>query len=324
MNAILGQTTLGKAYEYACLLTLYELVSGVCAVKIVQNSSLDVAKGYWNQLPDTTKEEMHQSALAGLQKLLDLEPKIMESGDDNLEILLQMDSRGQQGDVRDLLIIRRSLNWEIGISVKHNHEAVKHSRLSPTIDFGKEWFNLPCTQQYFADIRPVFSLTDALKASGTKWSELPEKNAKIYIPLLRAFMNEIRRLDEVNPEMLPARLLEYLLGRYDFYKLIAYDDTRTTRLQCFNLRGTLNTAAALADPKAKVERIALPRFIHHLDFSRGVSGGHSETTIDLVMDANWAVTLRIHSASTNVESSLKFDIQLTGVPAKLFNFSTHW
>ena len=41
------------------------------------------------------------------------------------------------------------LNWEIGLNIKHNHDAVKHSRLSHKIDFGAEWFEKPCSQNYW-------------------------------------------------------------------------------------------------------------------------------------------------------------------------------
>ena len=36
--------------------------------------------------------------------------------------------------------------WEVGLSVKHNHDAAKHSRLSHRLDFGKEWFGSPCSR----------------------------------------------------------------------------------------------------------------------------------------------------------------------------------
>jgi hypothetical protein len=39
------------------------------------------------------------------------------------------------------LAIRVLQKWEIGVSAKNNHNAVKHSRLSSDIDFGK-WLNI--------------------------------------------------------------------------------------------------------------------------------------------------------------------------------------
>lgn len=34
------------------------------------------------------------------------------------------------GDVRDIVIKRKDIEWEVGLSIKHNHDAVKHSRLA--------------------------------------------------------------------------------------------------------------------------------------------------------------------------------------------------
>jgi len=56
---------------------------------------------------------------------------------------------------------------------------------------------------------------------------------------LNAFKDEIKRQNK-NCEELPKRLVQYLLGMFDFYKIISLDKDKITHLQCFNLRGTLN------------------------------------------------------------------------------------
>ena len=48
------------------------------------------------------------------------------------------------------------VEWEVGLSVKHNHDAAKHSRLSHRLDFGKEWFGSPCSQEYWNAVTPIF------------------------------------------------------------------------------------------------------------------------------------------------------------------------
>uniref|UniRef100_UPI003007F3A2 HaeIII family restriction endonuclease n=1 Tax=Acinetobacter haemolyticus TaxID=29430 RepID=UPI003007F3A2 len=58
---------------------------------------------------------------------------------DVLQLEIVADKAGESGDVRDVLALRSSQNWEIGISAKNNHRAVKHSRLSNDIDFGQKW-----------------------------------------------------------------------------------------------------------------------------------------------------------------------------------------
>ena len=90
--------------------------------------------------------------------LLDIEPRLTNGIDskDILQLEIVSDKAGQSGDVRDVLAIRSLQKWEIGISAKNNHRAVKHSRLSNDIDFGLKWLNVPCSADYFNDIKPVF------------------------------------------------------------------------------------------------------------------------------------------------------------------------
>ena len=65
-----------------------------------------------------------------------------EQEGDLLELEIAQDNRGEAGDVRDIIISRVLHKWEIGLSAKNNHSAVKHSRLSDTIDFGKSGWTL--------------------------------------------------------------------------------------------------------------------------------------------------------------------------------------
>ena len=42
------------------------------------------------------------------------------------------------------------------VKSKHNHFAVKHSRLSPSIDFGEKWYGISCSKSYWDAITPIF------------------------------------------------------------------------------------------------------------------------------------------------------------------------
>jgi hypothetical protein len=321
MEAI--QTNYGKAFEYSCLKVLEANISKHRPVAIIASSSLTAAKTNWEEAPVALQVTMDKAALAGIKTLFIMEPRIVEDGKDTLELAIQPDSQGQAGDVRDVLLIRKSIDWEIGLSVKHNHTAVKHSRLSMTIDFGKDWFSIPCSPSYFESIKPLFGSLKSYKENGKKWSELKDKEERFYIPLLNAFRAELMRLDAENPGIVTSRLLEYLLGRNDFYKLISQDDKQITMLQCFNLHGTLSAPAINEKARLRGPKLNLPSKIYNFDFKRNKSG-LSRTTLELVMDENWVVTFRIHNASTLVEESLKFDVNLTGLPSGLFVQHAQW
>ena len=214
-------------------------------------------------------------------------------------------------------MIRRNIKWEIGISVKHNHAALKHSRLSQNINFGEKWFGVGCSQDYFNEIRPIFSKLTDWKNNKKLWRELNSKEDDVYMPLLTAFANEFRRLNDSNN--IVDDLIKYLLGSNgnDYYKII--HRRNFTTIMPFNLSGTLNQATSMNQPRIHVPTVVLPTKIIDLDFK----GGFKNTLI-LTMDNGWQISFRIHNASSRVESSLKFDIQLIGQPADLFYIDREW
>lgn len=311
----------GKAYEYACLMAIYNAVSGVRSVLIDKNSSYDVAKGCFEQIPVKDKLIMEKSAKASIAAIINMEPRITEIANDDLKIWLQPDNVARDGDVRDIVIARPGIKWEIGISVKHNHNALKHSRLSAEIDFGKSWFELPCSQEYFDKINPVFYMLDGLKKKGLKWATLPNKYDIVYMPVLDAFVTELQKLFDKHNTMVTSGIIKYLLGSNgkDYYKLIHRDKNCKTTIIPFNLHGTLNMPSCASVSEIKVPKIKLPTKVILL-----CQKPKSKTTVQMVMDNGWAISFRIHNASSKIEASLKFDIQLSQQPDDLFELVVDW
>ena len=64
------------------------------------------------------------------------------------KLYLPSSMQGKYGDVRDIILFTKN-NEEIGFSIKNRHKAVKHSRLSANIDFGKEWLGIPLFKNLF-------------------------------------------------------------------------------------------------------------------------------------------------------------------------------
>lgn len=308
----------GRAYEYICLITLEEEINKFRKAVVEKNSSYEAAKNAWESIDNDLKNLLTESAKAAALTIFDLEPLIIEDGQDQLDLKIQKDSEGEAGDVRDILIIRRNIKWEIGLSVKHNHFAVKHSRLSPKIDFGDKWFGIKCSNEYWNDVNVVFDFLKDCKAKGLKWSELDDKEHDVYIPILDAFVKEIKSSNELHSDV-PKRMVEYLLGEFDFYKVISVDNKKLTQIQTYNLRGTLNKASKEREAKIKVPISTLPTRIVSFDYKP-----NSNNTVELYMDNGWQFSFRIHNASTKVETSLKFDVQIIGMPATIFSINCSW
>lgn len=308
----------GRAYEFICLKTLAEEIKKIRSVEIEENSSFFAAEKAWNLIDSELQNILKLSAQTAVIALFDFEPLIAEKDNDTLTLLIQPDSKGEAGDVRDILIIRSGIKWEIGLSIKHNHFAVKHSRLSRTIDFGHKWYSDKCSDEYWQTVNPIFDYLDECKKTGMLWREMEEKDSKVYVPLLNAFETEIKNA-YLKDKNLPKKLVEYLLGEYDFYKVISVDSQQMTQLQTYNMHGTLNKTAKKQKPKKIVPISTLPTKIVAFDFKTG-----SKNTLEMYLDNGWQFSFRIHNASTKVESSLKFDIQIIGMPASIITINSYW
>jgi hypothetical protein len=135
--------------------------------------------------------------------LIDLEPRLSNgiSKNDFLQLEIVSDKQGQLGDVRDVLAIRSLQKWEIGISAKNNHRAVKHQRLSHKLNFGEKWLKLSCSDTYFNEVIPIFNKLSKLRklSKATKtWESLGDYHSSVYVPVLDAFKKELLRLEKEN------------------------------------------------------------------------------------------------------------------------------
>jgi hypothetical protein len=305
----------GKAFEYSLAYQYYVCLKSFGKnVELVENSAIDVARGFYQSFANNKREEFDEAARQTIDTMLKIEPGLLaqKGNSDKLFIALQNDSEGAIGDVRDIVFHRLKPSWEIGFSAKNNNDAVKHSRLSRVLDFGKEWLGCPCSISYWEDIRPIFAFLG--ERAGQTFNSLGEdKVKKVYVPLLTAFRNELMRIYE-NNSGIPEKLIRYLIGNYAFYKIIKDDSHNLVIVKAFNINNELSKTVNGIKAKYKTPVISLPTRIVEFDFKRGAE----DNTLDMILDGGWEISFRIHNASSNVEQSLKFDIRLLGNPPVLF------
>lgn len=315
-----SQVENGKAFEYAIALAYYDYLKSISVLTwLHEDSSLQNGRRCYEIQEDDKQYEFYLAAQKTIETMVAIEPGLVsaKNSSDFLSIRLASDAEGIIGDVRDVIFSRpnNSMGWEIGISAKNNHDAVKHSRLSPKIDFGNEWMDFPCSPNYFSEIQPVFDYLKSIKTNNpkTKWEDLGcSKSEDVYVPLLKAFRKEMLRLTKSNP-IASANLLQYLIGRKPFYKVIKEDNKKIVVVKAFNIGGKLNQTVNGKKPIVKTDTIKLPTRVIELEFKE-----ESDTTLMMILDEGWQISFRIHSASTYIENSLKFDIQLIGNPPILF------
>ena len=316
MSIVAKQTQNGKAFEYALLNSFLERLEVLTSVSVVESEPYKTAKKCFESFNKTENGLYNLNASFAVNFLIDLKPRLSNGIDksDTLQLEIVSDKQGQIGDVRDVLAIRSLQKWEIGISAKNNHRAVKHSRLSNDINFGEKWLGFYCSQNYFTEIKPIFDglakLRTASKAT-QKWSTLGDYHTSVYVPILNAFKKELLRLDEENLGVVAQKLVEYLIGNQDFYKVIK--GKNKVEIQAYNLHGTLNLPFKTVKPKLKIQKLKLPNRLIEVVYHE-----NSQTTLLVTLTEGWQISFRIHNASSRIEPSLKFDINLVSAPHTLF------
>lgn len=286
----ISQSDSGKAWEYGLARAFADQLSK--ATPLAVNWPRTRSQDAYDLLPTQEKKRINKAARESVDFLY--------AHDERLEhtdyVIMQSDQEGRYGDVRDVLVCTAKGN--VGISAKHRHKALKHSRLSRTIDFGQEWYGVPCSKEYWYNVHSVFTDLRRLHLKQMRWSNLglsrSEKWDRYYVPVLEAFISETVQY------AIPDRLVRYLLGRHDFYKVMK--ENGSILLQSFNIQGTLKWG----------KKVRLPNRIIRFEMKPG-----SKTTAIMYLDEGWQLSFRIHSASSKVEPSLKFDVQLIGAPSSL-------
>lgn len=310
------QMITGKSFEYALLVQFEEKLKDKTNVEVIKNSAFIVAKDCFNVVTDSERSEYLLSASFAVNFLMDIEPRLSNDigKEDILQLEILTDHQGKSGDVRDVLAIRAVQKWEIGVSAKNNHRAVKHSRLSLDIDFGYKWFGIKVSKKYFNSVVPIFKNLKKIRKESCKtkkWSELGDYHSSVYVPILSAFVAELKELDKNNPNKIAKNLVTYLVGNKDFYKIIK--NTNSIEIHAYNLNGTLNLPFEKIEPKYKTLKVTLPTKILSIDFKKD-----SKTTVIVTLNNDWELSFRIHNASSRIEPSLKFDINLLKSPKNLF------
>ena len=214
------------------------------------------------------------------------------------DVELKPDSAARMGDVRDL-VLHTDDGREIGLSAKNRNRAMRNPRISPEYDFGDRWIGSPNSAQYHENIQPVWDYIEPF-VGNTRWKDVPDKNARVYLPTLAEFMNETTRLFQNDPQTCAHNLMSYMLGVADYYMI--YKRNGDVVIQSFNMNESLHWGRSFPMPTRLVELAMKP---------------NNQTTAIMVLDSGWQLSFRVHNADRMVRPSLKFTVQIVGQPPEL-------
>ena len=97
------------------------------------------------------------------------------------------------------------------------------------------------------------------------------------------------------------------------------DTRRYTQIEAFNINGTMGQREGREKPLVNVPVLRTPTKFYEIGFK-----DDSKNTIFVVCDQGWSVSMRIHNASSRVEPSLKFDVQLLAHPSSILTQIEPW
>lgn len=293
------QTDFGRGFEWAVGCSLSKLTGAL----IVTSAFSKIAEASYDKMNETTQSSFNKAAHIAIAHILEKEKALIASSD-NKKIEFNTDSAGKHGDVRDVLLYID--NKVLGISCKHNHHALKHSRLSGKCDFIKAWGidDNGCSNEYWSKVKPLFSKLTKLRKDSKQtmlWNDIADKANEYYWPVLNSWAEEIQNLCNQSTEkqmQVCKSIISYLVGKHDFYKVICEGQKRVS-VQGFNFNNVLAT-----------RKTKYPDSIIAINSKNG--GQYSKT---IVFNHGYSINFRIHSASSRVESSLKFDVNAISFPA---------
>jgi hypothetical protein len=291
------QVTNGKAFEYAVAFSLQQITG----IPIENSEANQNARNCYSEIGDSLRKRFDHAASLSCGHIIAKESESI-SIIQPIHIRISGDVVGQDGDVRDVIIVGEL--GEIGFSCKTNHDAFKHSRLSGSADFVKRWGldSTGSSDAYWGRVKPVFDELRTIRDSsgGTAlWKFEADVPQRFYWPILDAFEAELLRLTHASSDSAPVvsrNLISYIIGTKDFYKIICRP--RHVEILGFNLNGTLT-----------VHHTKSPDHVIGID---RLNGGQYSKTIRF--NRGFTFNLRIHSASSRIEPSLKFDIRAISLP----------
>jgi len=173
------------------------------------------------------------------------------------------------------------------LSIKHNHKALKHQRPPTTAErcgfLSKSTEDRIFRKQY-EDITDIF-LEQAWEQfpEATKFNEIKKRqndfiNKKLYLPVCNHVANFINSHCKESRNIIA--LFTFLVGKTDFYKIIDFTN-----------------------------EIHIYKF-HEIDLPQSVKAETSgDSYVKLYFSNGWVISMRLHTAASNLGKSLKFDTQ---------------
>lgn len=299
----------GSAFEYAVAAAL----QAATPATIANGIAAERAKAKLQQLPDAKRKVLSRCAERAVAYLVEADKRLVANSSTSIVFNSPHNAQAHH-DVRDLIVQSKTIS--IGVSCKVNNVDLRHSRLSGTADFVKEWglSGGGASRTYWQAIEPVFKELRRMDANSLRWDQVFPGDPKIrnqrkldeYVsPILDSWFTELVGLVE-NDKNIAQKLARYLLGSSSYWKIAARTPATShsahVDIQRFNLNGDMPGAL-----------LTLPTEVLECSVKQG-----SQSRERLIScDNGFVFGFRLHTAESEVKPSLKFAVKARTLPADL-------
>ncbi len=271
---------IGRAFEY-CIVKEIKKLAKSCKSLGSTESNQDRDKKKFENLTD----EDQSSLLLGAYQIGEWVNKEFFIDKNDISIERLPDSDAKKGDVTDIRV--RIKDQIINLSIKHNHNALKHQRPLSAV----QWCGV--AKKTNADkihregvkeiVKDFLKSASKLNKKATTFKELKDKkrdfiDKKLYKPVCEHVSKTIIKI--CKDPLQVKKLFTFLTGSTDYYKIV------------LNSAGVSIYMFSELIPPDQV-KVSITR----------------NSYINLLFSNGWEIAMRLHTASSKLGSSLKFDSQ---------------
>ncbi len=290
----------GAAFEYLTIKAVENNLNG----ELTNDTEIwcDKNKSKFESLHAKEKDEMEKAS----KEIVVFLKEYINWVEDDLYIE-KISSRGSSTDVTDVRLFNN--NNSTGLSLKSNHKAAKHPRVSPNIDIIGEWTGFSVDKIYMKKINNIFAnLTKYTKNNNiSKFNQIENIFTFLYKPICEAVANSLNRIfTSENGIEAMQNFIKYMVGSKDFYKINADFKNSELIIESYNLRGNLNIG----------EQLQLPTKCFKVSAEKSSRGNWNR--VELSFNNGWKINMRLHNAESKIKKSLKFDTRIVEVPQDIW------
>ena len=304
------------AFVYSCLKQVEESIKDkVISVETKITKKFFSSQKAYERLSEEEKILYKDASKAGIKVIIGLEPNLSLK---DKEYVLSIVSD------RDVSIETKDGEWQVVFSISKNAKKLKHIRFMHCLRDIDENIGFSYSKEFLEKMGGIASSLEEYRDKGVLWRDLGEKKVEVFEEILDAYANEIKSICE-KYEGAARKLISYCLGAKDSYRVIMDRNYKNTKVEAFNFNKTLGLSFNSIDSNTSMTHLNYPKRLVCIERKIKDDGSVSNTTLLLLFDQYWSVSLRLCCVGKRVApTNLYWDVKLEGMPVDRLVWIESW